>query len=189
MPADVTPTLGDKFATGYENQSGLHALLEAVCARLRAAETAPKVNLIQTKGVRVLPEYHADLLNSLVAVLNKKLSVFIAVGFSEASADHDSLSAMLKGVRLEIDVFENVLINQAATGTKTSALSFAEVTLARLHQWQPTATAALINPQSLRMAKSGTLQMNKEKSDLKAGLVCYTTRFTTGACLTCHCDA
>lgn len=188
MSADVTPTLADKL-TGYQSQSGLHALIEAVCSELRREETAEgAVNLIQSKGVRVLPEYHGDLINSLAAVLNRKLSVLISVGFSTVDADHESLSTMLKGVRLEISVFENVLINQGASGTRVSALTFAEIALSRLHQFQPEASAALVNPQSLRMARSGTLQMNKEQSELKSGLVCYTVRLVTGACLTCHCS-
>lgn len=182
MPSDVTPTVSDKL-DGYENQSGLHALLEAICTELRTQA------LIAAKGVRVLPEYHADLMNNLVAVLNKRLGLLINVGFSTADADHDSMSAMLRTVKIEVDVYENVLFNQSAQGTKTSALSFAEATLSCLHQWLPTATETLINPQTVRMAKSGTLQMNREKTDLKAGLVCYTTRFVTGACITCHCAA
>jgi hypothetical protein len=181
MSANVTSTVPDKFASGYENQSGLHALLEAVCAELRLQP------LIAAKELRVLPEYHADLFNQLNAVLNKKLSVLISVGFAQVDADHDSLSTMLRRVTLEIDVFENVLINQAATGTKTSALSYAEACLSALHQWQPTATETLVNPGALRMAKSGTLTLNKDKSELKSGLVCYTTRFLTSQCLACHC--
>lgn len=181
MSANVTPTLPDKLATGYENQSGLHALLEAVCARLRTQA------LLAAKSLRVLPEYHADLFNQLNAVLNKKLSVLVSVGFSAADANHKSLSAMLGRVRLEIDVFENVLINQGATGTKTSALSFAEACLSSLHQWQPTASVLMINPGVLRMEESGTLSLNKDKSDLNAGLVCYTARLVTSQCLTCHC--
>lgn len=183
MSANVTPTVPDKFASGYENQSGLHALLEAVCARLRTQ------TLISAKALRVLPEYHADLFNQLNAVLNKKLSVLISVGFATADANHKSLSAMLGRVRLEIDVFENVLINQATKGTKTSALSFAEACLSSLHQWAPTAGATLINPGALRMEESNTLGLNKDKSELKSGLVCYTVRLVTSQCLSCHCAA
>jgi len=183
LSANVTPTVPDKFASGYENPSGLHALLEAVCVKLRTQ------TLISAKALRVLPEYHADLYNQLNAVLNKKLSVLISVGFSTADAAHKSLSAMLGRVRIEIDVFENVLINQAASGTKTSALSFAEACLSALHQWQPTPSATLINPGALRMEESGTLQMNKDKSQLSSGLVCYTVRLVTSQCLSCHCAA
>lgn len=183
------PAVPDKFASGYENQSGLHALLEAVCSRLRAEPEEGESNLIHAKSVRVLPEYHADLVNSLALVLGKKLGVLISVGFSTVNADHKSIMTMLKGVRLEIEVYENVLFNQSTQGTKTSALTFAEVTLSRLHQWLPTATESLINPQVVRMEENGTLQMDREKSDLKNGLVCYVTRFVTGACLTCHCTA
>jgi|GEM_PF-2495154 len=180
MPANVTPTVADKLS-GYESQSGLHALLEAVCAELR---TQP---LFAAKGLRVLPEYDGDLLNSLNAVLNKKLSVIAVVSFSTVNADHKSLSTMLGDIHLEVELFENVLINQGTTGTRVSALSFAEAALGHLHQWAPDASAVLINPQSLRMQSTATLQMDKEKSDLKSGLVCYVARFTTAQCLVCHC--
>ncbi|WP_395735227.1 hypothetical protein [Prosthecobacter sp.] len=181
MAANVTPNLADKLS-GYENQSGLHALLEAICARLRTQD------LFAAKGLRVLPEYDGDLINSLVAVLNKRLSVFASVSFSVCNANQASLSAMLKDIHIEVEVYESVLMNQGASGTKTSALTFAEAALASLHQWSPEQTATLRNPQPLRMQQTGTLQMDKEKSDLKGGLVCYVARLVTSQCLACHCS-
>lgn len=181
MAANVTPTLADKLS-GYENQSGLHALLEAVSARLRTQ------TLFAAKGIRVLPEYDGDMINQLNAVLGRKLSVLAMVGFEAANASHASLSAMLRDIRIEVKIFESVLINQGATGTKTSALSFAEAALASLHQWAPTASASLINPQALRMAEQNTLRQDREESQPASGMICYTTRFVTAQCLVCHCS-
>ena len=181
MSANVTPSLADNLG-GYENQSGLHALLEAVCAQLRTQ------TLYAAKGIRVLPEYHGDLINQLNAVLGKKLSVLAMVGFEAANANHASLSAMLKDIRLEVRVYESVLINQAASGTRVSSLSFAEAALASLHQWMPTASASLINPQPLRMAEHHTLMLDREESKPASGMICYVARFVTAQCLVCHCS-
>lgn len=181
MVANVTPTLADNLG-GYQNQSGLHALLEAVSARLRTQ------TLFAAKAIRVLPEYDGDMINQLNAVLNKKLSVLAMVGFEAANADHKSLSAMLKDIRLEVKIFESVMINQGSTGTRVSALSFAEAALASLHQWAPTASASLVNPQSIRMAEQNTLRLDREESQPAKGMICYTTRFVTAQCLVCHCS-
>lgn len=181
MSADLTPALADKLS-GYENQSGLHALLEAVCAKLRTQ------TLIAAKGIRVLPEYHGDLYNGINSVINRKLSMLMMVSFAAVNAKHSSLSAMLRDIRIEVRVYESVLINQSASGTQTSALSFAEAALATLHQWQPEATSALINPQALRMAETGTLRLDEENAKPASGMICYATAFNTGACLTCHCS-
>lgn len=180
MAANVTPTLADKLS-GYENQSGLHALLEAVAAQLRTQ------TLFAAKGIRVLPEYDGDLINNLNLVLGKKLSVLAMVGFEAANADHKSLSAMLRDIRIEVKIFESVMINQGSTGTRVSALSFAEAALASLHQWAPTASASLVNPQSLRMAETNTLRLDNEESKPASGMICYTARFVTAQCLVCHC--
>ena len=181
MAANVTPTLADKLS-GYENQSGLHALLEAVCARLRTQ------TLFAAKAIRVLPEYHGDLLNNLNAVLGKRLSVLAMVGFEAANADHKSLSAMFRDIRLEVKVFESVLFNQGASGTRVSSLSFAEAACGSLHQWAPTASESLVNPQALRMAEKNTLALDREESQQASGMICYTARFTTAQCLLCHCS-
>jgi hypothetical protein len=181
MAANVTPTLADKLG-GYQNQSGLHALLEAVAARLRTQ------TLFTAKAIRVLPEYDGDMINQLNAVLNKKLSVLAMVGFEAANAAHSSLSAMMKDIRLEVKIFESVMINQGSTGTRVSALSFAEAALASLHQWAPTASASLVNPQSIRMAEQNTLRLDREESQPASGMICYTTRFVTAQCLSCHCS-
>lgn len=181
MPANVTPTVADKL-TGYETPSGLHSLLEAICARLRTQ------TLYASKGLRVLPEYDGDLINSLVAVLNKRLSVFASVSFSVCNSNQKSVSAFLNDIHIEVEVFENVLANQSASGTKVSALTFAEAALSSLHQWAPEASEVLKNPQPLRMQQSGTLQMDKDKSDLKGGMVCYVARLVTSQCLACHCS-
>lgn len=181
MPANVTASLDDKLS-GYESQSGLHALLEAIAARLRTQD------LFEAKGIRVLPEYHGDLINDLNKVLNRKLSVLAMVGFEAANADHKSLSAMLRDIRIEVKLFESVMINQGSTGTRVSALSFAEAALASLHQWAPTASASLVNPQALRMAEANTLRLDNEESKPAQGMICYTTRFVTAQCLVCHCD-
>lgn len=180
MPADVASTVPDKL-TGYENQSGLHSLLEACAARLRTH------TLIAAKGLRVLPEYHADMYNSLVRVMNAKLSVFAMIGFSIGNASHASVANILKDLRIEVNVFENVLINMGATGTKVSALSYAEACLTSLHWFTPEASGALVKGNMIRMAESGTIGLNQEKSQLTSGLVCYTARFVTSHCIACHC--
>jgi hypothetical protein len=53
---------------------------------------------------------------------------------------------MLKDIRLQVHVFESVLFNQGASGTKISALALAERCLTQLNDWTPTATASLVNP-------------------------------------------
>lgn len=179
MGANVTPTLADKLS-GYTQPSGLHSLLEAICARLRTQ------TLYASSGIRVLPEYDGDLINSLVNVLNKRLSICAVVSFSACNADHTSLSLMLRDIRVDVSVYESVLMNQSASGTQISALTFAEAALAQLHQWAPTATDVLINPQPLRMQKSGTLILDQEKSDLKGGLICYVARFATSQAVAAH---
>ncbi len=178
--SDVTPTLPDKTPGGYENPSALHALLDAICTRLEGQ------TLIAAKSVRVLPEFHADLYNKLVAVMNKKLSVLIQVGFERLNKGDKSIAVYFRDMQITVDVYESVLINQSASGTKVSALSFAEACALRLHAWQPDKTAALVNPGTLMLAENGSLQMDREKSDLKAGLVCYSVSLTTGGCLAAH---
>lgn len=180
MGANVTPNLADKLS-GYEQPSGLHSLLESICARLR------EQSLYAAKGMRVLPEYHGDLMNSLAAVLGKRLSVLAVVSFEACNADHTSLSLALRDIRIKVSVYESVLINQGTTGTKISALTFAEAALAQLHMWAPAATDVLLNPQPLHMLKSNTLGLDADGSDLKGGQVCYTVRFATSQCVACHC--
>lgn len=181
MATNVTPTLADNLG-GYQNQSGLHALLEAVSARLRTQ------TLFAAKGIRVLPEYDGDMINQLNKVLNKSLSVLAMVGFESANADQKSPAAILNDIRLEVKIFESVMINQGSTGTRVSALSFAEAALASLHYWAPTASASLVNPQALRMAEQNTLRLDREESQPSKGMICYTTRFVTKQCLVCHCS-
>jgi hypothetical protein len=178
--SDVTPTVPDKTPGGYENPSALHTLLDAIVTRLEGQA------LVAAKGVRVLPEFHADLYNKLVAIMNRKMAVLIQVGFERINKGDKCLAVYFRDMQIVVDVYESVLFNQSASGTKVSSLSFAEACAIRLHGWQPEKTSVLLNPGTLNLAENGTLQMDREKSDLKNGVVCYSINLTTGGCLAAH---
>jgi hypothetical protein len=182
MSANQTPGLSDKTPLGYEGTSALQSLLETVAERLRAQK------LIAIKGIRVLPEYAGDLYNQLNSVLNKRLGLLIMVGFEGANAAQTSGQHMLKDIRLQVHVFESVLFNQGASGTKISALALAERCLTQLNDWTPTATASLVNPQVITMQSDRTLFLNEEEAKPEAGMICYTVRLKASACLVCDCD-
>jgi hypothetical protein len=182
MSADLTPTLADKLPGGYEVSSSLHTLLEAVAAKLRTH------SIIAAKGIRVLPEYHGDLYNQLNSVINKRLSILVMVGLEGANAAHGSIQVAMKDIRLQVHVFESVLMNQGATGTKVPALALAEAAIVTLQNWQPAASDNMPNPGPLFMQKEKTLFLNEELAKPEAGMVCYTARFFTSGCLICHCD-
>lgn len=181
MASDITPTLSDKTPFGYEAPSALQAFLEAIAERLRAQK------LIALAGIRVLPEYEGDLYNKLNAVMNKKLGLLIMVGFEGANAGQGSSALMLKDIRLQVHIFESVLLNQGASGTRISALALAERVLSQLHDWQPAKTDILVNPGIISMQSDRTLFLNLEESKPEAGAVCYTTRFRSSSCIVCDC--
>jgi hypothetical protein len=182
MSANQTPGLSDKTPLGYEGTSALQSLLETVAERLRAQK------LIAIKGIRVLPEYAGDLYNQLNAVIGKRLGALIQVGFESGNAGQTSGQNMLKDIRLQVHVFESVLFNQGASGTKISALALAERCLTQLNDWTPTATASLVNPAALMMQSERTLFLNEEEAKPEAGMICYTVRLKASACLVCDCD-
>lgn len=178
MSADKTPTLADHLS-GYHAASSLLSLLEAIAAELR------KTPLINKHSIRVLPEYAGDLMNSMNAVINKQLSMLVMVTMESASAKHASLETVLRNVGIAVHVYESVLINQSASGTRVPAITIAESVLKNLHGWQAAATNAIPGPSELMMQPDNTLRLNDTESNPKAGMICYTARLHTMTCLEC----
>ncbi len=177
MSADKTPTVADKSLSGYIVTSGLHALLEAVAAEIR---TVPLVN---KHGIRVLPEYAGDMYNQMNRVINKQLSLLVMVALETANKGNESIVPWLKDVRLQVHVYEGVLMNESSSGTRVPALAVAERVCARLHNYQPPASASLTEPQPLFLSAERTLGLNADESQPMKGMVCYTARFRTSTCI------
>lgn len=177
MASDVAPTVPDKTPGGYEVTGRLHDICEAVAARLRG------MNVVQAKGIRVLPEYDGDMFNQLVSVMNKRLAILVVVGIDDGGINslQRGIGTFLKDIGIKVSVFESVLFNQGATGSKVSSLALAELSLSRLHNWIPS-TEEVAVPQIISMREEKTLFLDAERSKPESGLICYTSRFFTSGC-------
>ena len=170
MSADVTPTLPDKTPGGYTSAGSLQALIDDVASRLQAHD------LILAKGIRVLPEYAGDLYTRLNELLNKRLSCLMVVALEGVDSKATGMTRSFKQIALTVLCYESVIHNQATLGSRTSALTLAELACGWLHNWQSA------DGQQVWMQEENTLALDKDRTDLKAGVVCYAARLFTQGC-------